>query len=400
MSSDKGIKVLRDDLVKRYVNIIFWLVLSVVVLLVLILMAGPKIFNDMTSPDHRFGDKPVPTAPDYNRRMHWAAWPDSTSPAERLPTGVTRVPVSQRKAAAFFLHPTTFFSKNHWVQPMDDQNTIRDTDFGTISTQASAFNGCCNVYAPRFRQSNTAGYQQGQDLPSIFNLAYQDIRAAFNYFLNEIGPDQPFILASHSQGTFHLIRLIMEEVDATPLSDRLIAAYAIGHSLPQALVDRGYLDIDICQSSLQTGCFISWDAHEADRQPSAWSEDEEKDLWNGESYSGFGLGQNICVNPINWRTDSSISKPKEHLGGLLETKGSARFEQSLGDLMVGTVSAFCQNSGHSNWLMINGDRSERLKPQGIWSLFSRNLHGYDYSLFWANIRQNAINRTNAYIDLQ
>jgi hypothetical protein len=49
---------------------------------------------------------------------------------------------------------------------------------------------------------------------------------------------------------------------------------------------------------------------------------------------------------------------------------------------------------------IDGDRVSSLKAKFPWSMFTRNLHGSDYSMFWANIRQNAMDRTHAFIDAQ
>ncbi|GIR82411.1 MAG: hypothetical protein CM15mP84_01590 [Cellvibrionales bacterium] len=97
---------------------------------------------------------------------------------------------------------------------------------------------------------------------------------------------------------------------------RFVAAYAIGGSLPQALVDKTYQDIEVCAGPERTGCFISWDAHEADKAPIAWSDEEESVLWNGEDYSGFTPGPRICVNPVTWRTDGEASNKQDHLGAL------------------------------------------------------------------------------------
>ena len=97
---------------------------------------------------------------------------------------------------------------------------------------------------------------------------------------------------------------------------RLVAAYAIGNSLPQALVDDSYEDIEVCSTPTQTGCFITWDAHEADKHPSHWSNQEEQDIWNGIDYSGFDPGPRICVNPVTWRTDGTRSDKGDHLGAL------------------------------------------------------------------------------------
>ncbi|MGI9262840.1 MAG: DUF3089 domain-containing protein [Woeseiaceae bacterium] len=383
---------------KKALKILLWTVGIIALLLVALVVFGPGLYGRMMAPDHEFGSKPLPDAPDYSLRAHWAAWPDDDSPAERLPDGVDRIPQDERLASAFFLHPTTYGGREHWVQPMDDVDAIRGTDRGTISGQASVFNACCRVYAPRFRQSNIMGYQQEGVVEQIFTIGFEDVREAFRHFIDEIGPDEPIILGSHSQGTFQLVRLIEEEVDGTPLMDRLVAAYAIGHSLPGALVDESYEDLELCSTPTQTGCFISWDAHEGDKSPSHWSEGEESDLWNGTDYSGFKPSQRICVNPITWTTDSRPSDKADHLGALAGWTKQFDPETSLGDLVGSTVSAYCEQGESSNWLFVNSDRDERLRTTGFWSIFARNLHGSDYSLFWANIRQNATDRSRAFIE--
>ncbi len=371
---------------------------AIVVLLLALVLIGPSVFGWMVAPDHRFGDKPLPDAPDYTLRAHWSAWPGDASPAERRPDGVPSTPQETRLADAFFLHPTTYGGKDHWVQPMDDEQTGRETDLGAISRQASAFNGCCRVYAPRFRQSNIMGYQEDEDINRIMDIGYQDVRAAFRHFVADIDPDSPIVLGSHSQGTLQMVRLILEEIEGTPLMDRLVAAYAIGHQLPSALIEEAYQDVEVCSSPTQTGCLITWDAHEGDRTPSPWSNRDDQKNWNGTDYSGFAPSQNICVNPITWRTDSRPSDKAAHLGALTMWTKATALDAPLGELVTGTVSAYCERGERSNWLFVNADRDPELKHEGWWSLFGRNLHGSDYDLFWANIRQNAEDRTRALIE--
>ena len=381
---------------RKVLRIMLWSLGAISLLLGATIVFGPGIYARMIAPNHAFGSKPLPAAPDYTQRSNWSAWPGPGSPAERLPDGMTPTPQDSRLASAFFLHPTTFGGTEHWVQPMDHEETRRGTDRGTVSIQASVFNDCCRVYAPRYRQSIVSEYH-GEDLVSqIRNIGYQDTRAAFYHFLAEIGPEEPFIMASHSQGTFHLVRLIEEEIDGTPLMERLVAAYAIGNSLPQALVDNSYEDIEVCTAPTQTGCFITWDAHEADKHPSHWGNQEEQDIWNGRDYSGFDPGPRICVNPITWRTDSKRSDRRNHLGALTVEAGYSALDTSLGELVSGTVSAYCGDESTRKWLFVNGDRDEKLKLQGFWSLFMRNLHGLDYGLFWGNIRENATARARVH----
>jgi hypothetical protein len=93
-----------------------------------------------------------------------------------------------------------------------------------------------------------------------------------------------------------------------------------------------------------------------------------------------------------------ISELQKHIGGLPNTEAGAQLDRSMGDLIDDTVRAFCENLGNRNWLIVNGDRGERLKNKGFWSVFLQNLHGSGYSLFWANIRQNAMGRTEVLIN--
>ena len=99
--------------------------------------------------------------------------------------------------------------------------------------QASVFNSCCDVYAPRYRQatlfafSDTSEANNGQQ---ALAHAYSDVAAAFEQFLQE-NPERPIVLAGHSQGSHHLDKLIEEHVVGTAVERRLVAAYPIGFSV-------------------------------------------------------------------------------------------------------------------------------------------------------------------------
>ena len=76
-----------------------------------------------------------------------------------------------------------------------------------LATQASAFNGISNIYAPQYRQATFAAISTNQHESSINSLeiAYSDVKNAFEYFLFEINKNKPeyikyfkLIPASHS----------------------------------------------------------------------------------------------------------------------------------------------------------------------------------------------------------
>src|SRR3546814_1421510 len=86
--------------------------------------------------------------------------------------------------------------------------------------------------------------------------AYRDVAAAFDYFLSQ-NEGRPLILAAHSQGSLHLIRLLHEKVAGTPLASRIVAAYVVGWPI-SVESDLPALVLPACQKKDQAGCILSW----------------------------------------------------------------------------------------------------------------------------------------------
>src|SRR5262249_27804609 len=98
-----------------------------------------------------------------------------------------------------------------WNAPTDEPALNEATDRVATGIQASAFNGCCSVYAPRYRQANgTAFTHPSPDGGRAIALAYTDVHRAFEEFNSRRGAGRPFILAGHSQGTVLAERLLHE----------------------------------------------------------------------------------------------------------------------------------------------------------------------------------------------
>ena len=176
-------------------------------------------------PGRGFTEMAPPTPPDYANPLHWAALPDRDDLADSVPVGAV-----DRQATApvdlFFLHPTTFLSRQAWNQSLDDAATNRLTDEMVMRGQASLFNGCCHIYAPRYRQATLAAFfDDSQSGPRALALAYEDVVAAFRYYVTHFNQGRPFVLAAHSQGSRHADYLMAEEIVGTELADRMIAAY-------------------------------------------------------------------------------------------------------------------------------------------------------------------------------
>ena len=106
-----------------------------------------------------------------------------------------------------------------------------------MSQNASVFNSTCRIFAPRYRQATLSSFLD-VDTESgrrAMDGAYADVRAAFQHYLSFQNQGRPFLIASHSQGGWHAIRLLQEFVEAKPLAEKFVAAYCLGSWLPEAM---------------------------------------------------------------------------------------------------------------------------------------------------------------------
>jgi hypothetical protein len=68
-----------------------------------------------------------------------------------------------------------------------------------MANQASVFNGCCDVYAPRYREAAIhVFFGDAARRDAVLGFAYQDVERAFDYFLEHFSNGRPFVIASHS----------------------------------------------------------------------------------------------------------------------------------------------------------------------------------------------------------
>lgn len=65
---------------------------------------------------------------------------------------------------------------------------------------------------------------------------------------------RPFIIASHSQGTYHARRLLQEVIQIFHLRNRMVAVRYRFPGIDTAM----YKVLKPCQEENQTGCYITW----------------------------------------------------------------------------------------------------------------------------------------------
>lgn len=363
----------------------FLYIIATLIVLAIAVLFALRIWSDELTeytfvPATTYVAQPPLVANAYADSAMWYAKPgmEAESPASFVPVGLSEEPASL-PAAVFFIHPTSYLAKAHWNAPLDDQES-RDRAKLFVSAMASPFALSKDLWAPRYRQAAFGAFlTDSPEATKALDLAYADVLQAFDQFLGTIAPAQPIVLAGHSQGAFHLKRLMKERVSGQPLASRIAAVYAIGwpisleHDLP-------LMGLPACAGADQAGCVVSWlsFAEPADTGMILKSYADRPAL-DGKSPGGTGF---LCSNPLTGGMGGA-APASANVGTLVPSE-----DLKTGELVKSLASANC---GADGFLLI-GEPPE----MGPYVLPGNNYHVYDIPLFWANLRADAVRRVQAW----
>jgi len=334
---------------------------------------GAEMLRMAMVPSARFQALPPEQPATYRDARMWLARPDkAANPAFWTPPGYTAA--ASPKAAVFFIHPTSFLERSRWNAPLDNQEANDRAEL-FLRGQASAFNEVGAIWAPRYRQATFGAFLTTQEnATKALDLAYGDVAAAFDAFVAQAG-DRPIILAGHSQGSLHLIRLLREKIAGKPIAKRIVAAYVVGWPVSRT-TDLPQLGLPECRTADQAGCILSWQSFAEPADPSLILDTyNASSSVDGVSRRGTAM---ICTNPLTGMPDA-IAPASANLGTLFPSA-----DLSSATIEPGQVAARCDSRGI---LLIGNPPS-----LGSYVLPGNNYHVYDYSLFWANVRADAARR--------
>lgn len=242
--------------------------------------------------------------PNYTQTSGWFAFPGKNGLERSAPPGFEVIKEIQAPADVFFVHPTTKVKNDNMNAPYD---VAGELDVPVLLGQLSVFNGCCRIYSPQYRQASLKGISDDRAM----NIAYSDISRAFRYYITHYNRGRPFIIASHSQGTEHAVRLLQEEIIGTPLQKRLIVAYTIGAYTPSTLTKIG---LPTCNTAEQTGCIVSWNTVSEGRKDASFLVKDVKFWWQGKRIVSSEPA--VCVNPLTWSEAGSTANAAITLNAL------------------------------------------------------------------------------------
>ncbi len=225
------------------------------------------------------GTEMLAPAPDYSDEASWICLPGGADDVcdENLDASIfnadgTVVPEPHVRPA----NPT---SDCFYVYPTITEDTTLNSDLvlgnevGVTRIQAARMTRACRVFAPVYRQASIGGFA-GPPYPSSgktpFEIAYDDVLAAWSYYLQNHNQGRPVLLFGHSQGAGHLTQLIAEEIDGDAAKRALIvSAMLIG--VPVLVPDGQdvggvFQNMPLCRAATETGCIVNYSVFR-DRAP-------------------------------------------------------------------------------------------------------------------------------------
>ena len=302
-------------------------------------------------------------ATDYGRRAHWLS----------LPTG------APKRVAVFYLYPTEYVAQagDPIIGPVNDPTMMAGAQVA-FERQAWAFRTFADIYAPYFRQADSAmraAMPQKEQDKVVAGAPTVDGIAAFEYFIKHYDHGRPFILAGHSQGSAVLKYLLSDYMKAHPaVYKRMIAAYVVGQSITPAYLAKNP-HLKFAKGPNDTGVIISWNTE----APTV------------DGTNPVILPKGIAINPITWTRGQTVASAAQNLGSIelnpatggtpmLNPNGSIRRVLNLADAGVsktkGVVICSTIDATQPPYFMPGGF------PQGV-------LHTFDYPLYFFDVRANA-----------
>ena len=264
-------------------------------------------------------------APNYSDPATWMCSPfgtDCSDNGERVVVGAdgSLDPVQglmvEPEIDCFYVYPTISMD-----QSLNSDLAPHDEEIWVMRNQAAPLSPSCRVVAPIYRQVTIPGLGaavSGTNVDDARAVAYGDVLAAWQYYLEHDNGGRGVILVGHSQGAGILSNLIRDEIDGDPaVRDLIVAAYLAGSAVQVPIgedVGGDFANVPLCRASDQIGCVVTWAAFRATEPP-------PEDSFFGRGGDGTEAG---CTNPAalaGGRADLQAYFPANHGGNILSGGG-------------------------------------------------------------------------------
>jgi hypothetical protein len=326
--------------------------------------ARDNLIRYTLNPGRSFGEGAQATAPDYAKSNTWALL--GTKPDKPIDV--------------FFIYPTAYFSGEYWNAPVTN-TAVRERFARMIRPlYVAPFEASANAYAPYYRQAAPYSFMSAsEDGRRAREVAYADVKAAFDAFIANHNKDRPFVIAGYGQGALYGLRLIGEikPEDRT----RLVAGYLLEVAIPAEMISSA---TPLCDSPDQTGCLVIW--HSTTQHARSDMPRQNALVWKEGGGFEPTRGRDLaCVNPLTWTISGRAGTPDMNLG-------AAELSDFAADGIVKTraaTSADCWNGLLFTDVTTN--------PMFMWTgPRYRELFPSRFNPFFADIKDNVARRAESF----
>lgn len=282
--------------------------------------------------------------------------------------------VGEDKDVDLFLICPTVDVKEEFNMSLDDTKT-KSNFLGALNMERGIYEDNTRMFAPYYRQGAMKVYSlTAEEREPYLEIAYGDVRDAFEYYLDHENNGRPIVLAGFSQGADMCYRLLEEFFDDEDLSSRLVAVYALGWPCTAELTEK-YPQIRPAAGERDTGVVVSFDCE---------SPDVTDTFINPADQRAY------AINPLNWKTDDTVADKSENIGACFTNYGGEIVTEEIG--LCG-----CYLDTERGVLKVT-DIDPADYPAVVPGLPEGGYHIYDYQFFFRNLQQNVEVRIDEYLN--
>ena len=213
---------------------------------------------------------------DYAQASNWLCRPDHLGPcggdltttvvaADGKTARETYRAARDPKIDCFYVYPTVShdLTPNSDMIPGPEENSVVLTQFARLGAK-------CRLFAPMYRQVTLTALRAGilgKPMTVDRVLGVNDVRDAWNHYLEHDNHGRGVVLVGHSQGSGVLTQLIKSDIDGKPVQARIVSALLLGTSLqvPEGKdVGGDFQSIPLCRSKSQIGCVLAYASFRSD----------------------------------------------------------------------------------------------------------------------------------------
>lgn len=281
--------------------------------------------------------------------------------------------IGSGKEADLFLICPTVDMKKEYNMSLDDAKT-KESFLGALNMERGIYEDTTRMYAPYYRQASIHVYGLEPKSREVYmKYAYSDVSAAFSYYLKHENNGRPIILAGFSQGADMCYRLLAEYFRSSAMRKQLVAVYALGWPCTPELVSK-YPQIVPAKSAYDIGTVVSFDCEAPELQ---------------ETFINPAGQKAICINPLNWKTDSTPADKSENIGACFTDYSGSIVKEN--EHLCG-----CYIEEGRGVLKVTDVSPEDYKAI-IPGLPEGSYHIYDYQFFFRNLKKNVADRLDSYL---